>query len=54
MLSAITSYRVSHIRCNIGPYEELKDNASDTPAVSIDQTLKSMQALGVDIKIEDK
>ena len=47
-------YRVSHIRCNIGPYEELKDNASDTPAVSIDQTLKSMQALGVDIKIEDK
>ena len=47
-------YRVSHIRCNIGPYEELKDNTSDTPAVSIDQTLKSMQALGVDIKIEDK
>ncbi len=47
-------YRVSHIRCNIGPYEELKDNASDTPAVSIDQTLKNMQALGVDIKIEDK
>ena len=32
----------------------LKDNASDTPAVSIDQTLKNMQALGVDIKIEDK
>ena len=25
-----------------------------SPAVSIDQTLKSMQALGVDIKIEDK
>ena len=47
-------YRVSHIRCNIGPYEELKDNTSDTPAVSIDQTLKNMQALGVDIKIEDK
>ena len=46
--------RVSHIRCNIGPYEELKDNTSDTPAVSIDQTLKNMQALGVDIKIEDK
>ena len=43
-----------YIRSNIGPYEELKDNASDTPAVSIDQTLKNMQALGVDIKIEDK
>ena len=47
-------YRVSHIRCSIGPYEEPKADESGTPAVSIDQTLKSMQALGVDIKIEDK
>ncbi len=47
-------YRVSHIRCSIGPYEEPKNNTSDVPAVSIDQTLKNMQALGVDIKIEDK
>lgn len=47
-------YRVSHIRCSIGPYEEPKQDESGTPAVSIDQTLKNMQALGVDIKIEDK
>ena len=47
-------YRVSHIRCSIGPYEEPKADESGTPVVSIDQTLKSMQALGVDIKIEDK
>ena len=47
-------YRVSHIRCSIGPYEEPKADAAGTPAVSIDQTLKNMQALGVDIKIEDK
>ena len=47
-------YRVSRIKYNIGPYEEFKDNTSDTPAVSIDQTLKNMQALGVDIKVEDK
>lgn len=47
-------YRVSHIRCSIGPYEEPKTDAAGTPAVSIDQTLKNMQALGVDIKIEDK
>lgn len=47
-------YRVSHIRCSIGPYEEPKADESGAPAVSIDQTLKSMQALGVDIKIEDK
>ena len=49
-----TIYRVSHIRCSIGPYEEPKVNEPGTPAVSIDQTLKNMQALGVDIKIEDK
>ena len=47
-------YRVSHIRCSIGPYEEPKADAAGTPAVSIDQTLKNMQALGVDIKIEEK
>lgn len=28
--------------------------ASDTPAVSIDETLHNMQELGVDLKIVDK
>ena len=49
-----TIYRVSHIRCSIGPYEQPKTDDSGAPAVSIDETLQNMQALGVDIKVEDK
>lgn len=49
-----TIYRVSHIRCSIGPYEQPKTDEAGTPAVSIDETLQNMQALGVDIKVEDK
>ena len=47
-------YRVSRIKYSIGPYEELKEAASDAPAVSIDETLHNMQELGVDLKIVDK
>lgn len=49
-----TIYRVTKIRCNIGPYEEPKAEESGVPQVSLDQTLQAMQALGVDIKVEDK
>ena len=49
-----TIYRVSHIRCSIGPYEQPKTDEAGTSAVSIDETLQNMQALGVDIKVEDK
>ena len=39
-----------YIRSN----REVSKKLKESPAVSIDQTLKNMQALGVDIKIEDK
>ena len=47
-------YRVCRTKYSIGPYEEPKTAAADTPAVSIDETLHNMQALGVDLKIVDK
>lgn len=49
-----TIYRVTKIRCNIGPYEAPKTQESDTPQMSLDQTLQNLQALGVDVKIEEK
>lgn len=47
-------YRVSRIKYNIGPYEEPKDISASTSAVSLDETLHTMQELGVDLKIVDK
>lgn len=47
-------YRVSRIKYNIGPYEEPKDTSASTSAVSLDETLHTMQELGVDLKIVDK
>ena len=47
-----TIYRVSRTKYSIGPYEEPK--ADTTAAVSLDETLHTMQALGVDLKIVDK
>ena len=47
-------YRVSRIKYNIGPYEEPKDTSPSTSAVSLDETLHTMQELGVDLKIVDK
>ena len=47
-------YRVSRIKYNIGPYEEPKDTSASTSSVSLDETLHTMQALGVDLKIIDK
>ena len=49
-----TIYRVTKIRCSIGPYEAPKTEENGNPQMSIDQTLQNMQALGVDVKIEDK
>lgn len=49
-----TIYRVTKIRCNIGPYEEPKTEEDGVPQISLDQTLQAMQALGVDVKVEDK
>lgn len=47
-------YRVSRIKYNIGPYEEPKDTSASTSSVSLDETLHTMQELGVDLKIVDK
>ena len=49
-----TIYRVTKIRCSIGPYEAPKNEENGNPQMSLDQTLQNMQALGVDVKIEDK
>ena len=48
-----TIYRVSRTKYSIGPYEEPKTD-DITAAVSLDETLHTMQALGVDLKIIDK
>ena len=47
-------YRVSKTKYSIGPYEEPKATENGSPAVSLDETLHTMQALGVDLKIIDK
>ena len=47
-------YRVSKIKCGIGPYTPPKEESSTSSAVSLDETLHNMQALGVDLKIIDK
>ena len=46
-------YRVSRTKYSIGPYVEPKTDDT-TAAVSLDETLHTMQALGVDLKIVDK
>ena len=48
-----TIYRVSRTKYSIGPYVEPKTDDT-TAAVSLDETLHTMQALGVDLKIVDK
>lgn len=47
-------YRTTRIRCGIGPYEPQKAEARGTEQPTIDQTLQNMQALGVDVAIEDQ
>ena len=47
-------YRVSKTKYSIGPYEEPKAAENSNTTVSLDETLHTMQALGVDLKIIDK
>ena len=49
-----TIYKVTRISCNIGPYEPPQQDTQDPSGVSVDQTLQTMQALGVDVQIEEK
>lgn len=45
---------VSGVRCNIGPYEPKKTNTEGQEVRPIEDTLKAMQNLGVDVVVEDK
>ncbi len=47
-------YRVTKIRCGIGPYEPQKAESRGIEMPTIDQTLQTMQALGVDVQIEEQ
>ena len=49
-----TIYKVTRISCGIGPYEPPQQDTQDPAGVSVDQTLQTMQALGVDVQIEEK
>ena len=49
-----TIYQVTHLNCFIGPYEAPRQEQPDSPAVSVDETLKQMQDLGVKVQIEEK
>ena len=49
-----TIYRVTRISCGIGPYEPPQQDTQDPAGASVDQTLQTMQALGVDVQIEEK
>ena len=44
---------VSGIRCGIGPYEK-PQTAAASGAPPVEDTLKAMQSLGVDVVVEDK
>lgn len=46
-------YKVTQIKCNIGPYEAPKAEG-DTSAVTVDETLQTMQSLGVDVIVTEK
>ena len=47
-------YQVTHIKCGIGPYEKPAAAASNAPAVDVEETLRQMKDLGVDVVVEDK
>ena len=49
-----TIYQVTHLNCFIGPYEAPRQEQPDSLAVSVDETLKQMQDLGVEVQIEEK
>lgn len=47
-------YQVTHIKCGIGPYEKPAAAASNAPAADVEETLRQMKDLGVDVVVEDK
>ena len=47
-------YQVTHQSYSIGPYEKPKEDDSGKPVVSVDDTIRQMQAMGVDVEIEEK
>lgn len=47
-------YQVTHIKCGIGPYEKTAVAVSNAPAADVEETLRQMKDLGVDVVVEDK
>ncbi len=47
-------YQVTHQSYSIGPYEKPKEDDAGQPVVSVDDTIRQMQAMGVDVQIEEK
>lgn len=47
-------YQVTHIKCGIGPYEKTAAAASNAPVADVEETLRQMKDLGVDVVVEDK
>lgn len=47
-------YQVTHQSYSIGPYEKTKEDDAGQPVVSVDDTIRQMQAMGVDVQIEEK
>lgn len=47
-------YQVTHIKCGIGPYEKNAADVSNAPAADVEETLRQMKDLGVDVVVEDK
>ena len=46
-------YQVTQIKCNIGPYEK-PQSAPGTPSANVEDALRQMQDMGVDVVVEDK
>ena len=47
-------YQITHIKCGIGPYEKPAAAASSAPVADVEETLRQMKNLGVDVVVEDK
>lgn len=47
-------YQITHVKCGIGPYEKPAAAAAGAPAADVEETLRQMQNLGVDVVIEEK
>ena len=47
-------YQVTGLNCFIGPYQQPKQTQAEVPVVSVDETIKQMQEMGVEVDIEEK